>query len=247
MAPNSGFVRSIGRLVLVALAWAAAIAAVASSVAVASHAAPAGDIAGNTKIGRSTFVSTCGVCHALVAAKSRGVIGPDLDHVNLSEATIVKAITSGGASVMSKAAAAKYATRMTPYKGVLSASAIEDVAAFVYASTHTVGPTTTTRFIGAGHTPKVGVRWDYTVRMTAGGKPAAGKLTVQIVDPTGRAHPVQLGTSNKSVTDRHFTGSFSDFIVWPASARGESLTLRVTVAVGGGAPNIVSYKVKPRG
>jgi uncharacterized cupredoxin-like copper-binding protein len=56
--------------------------------------------------------------------------------VTLTEPAIVKAITKGGASVMTAAALAKYPTRMTAYQGVLSTTQIADVAAFVYASTH---------------------------------------------------------------------------------------------------------------
>ena len=37
---------------------------------------------------------------------------------------------------MTKAAAAKYATTMTAYKKVLSPTVIQNVAAFVYSSTH---------------------------------------------------------------------------------------------------------------
>jgi mono/diheme cytochrome c family protein len=92
-------------------------------------------LGGNTTSGKTLFVSTCGVCHRLKAAGTVGVIGPNLDRVRLSQATIVKAVTNGGASVMTKAAAAKYSTRMTPYRNVLTKAQIQDVAAFVYAAT----------------------------------------------------------------------------------------------------------------
>ena len=48
-------------------------------------------------------------CHTLKAAGAVGNIGPNLDKTAkaLTEATIIKAITNGGASVMTKAAAAK--------------------------------------------------------------------------------------------------------------------------------------------
>jgi mono/diheme cytochrome c family protein len=99
-------------------------------------AAPA--VAGNAEAGKATFVSTCGACHTLKAAGTVGQIGPNLDQVGktLSESVIVKAITNGGASVMTKAALAKYPTQMVAYKDVLSTAEIENVAAFVYASTH---------------------------------------------------------------------------------------------------------------
>ena len=37
---------------------------------------------------------------------------------------------------MTKAAAAKYSTQMVAYKGTLSTKQIQDVAAFIYTSTH---------------------------------------------------------------------------------------------------------------
>jgi mono/diheme cytochrome c family protein len=80
------------------------------------------------KAGKATFISTCGVRHRLGAAKTVGTIGPDLDKVKLAETAIIKAIENGGASVMSKSAVAKYPTRMTAYKAVLSATPIRNVA-----------------------------------------------------------------------------------------------------------------------
>ena len=56
--------------------------------------------------------------------------------MSLPEATIIKAITNGGSTVMTKAQIAKYSTQMTPYKGVLSPAVINNIAAFVYTSTH---------------------------------------------------------------------------------------------------------------
>ena len=228
----------------------AGIIAFVAIAAVPASAAPTQDtstlVVGNPKAGEATFVSTCGVCHRLSAAKTGGAIGPDLDTVKLSEATIVKAIENGGASVMSKAALAKYPTRMTAYKGVLSAAQIRDVAAFIYSSTHPATvKTVKATLAAAGHAPKINVHWRYTVRVTAGGKPAAAKVTVQIVDPTGHAHPVQLGTSKKNVTNHPFRGTFSDFVVWPASARGVPLTFRVTVRAGS-TKKVLSYRVTPR-
>ena len=94
-------------------------------------------VVGNPKAGKPIFVSTCAVCHTLKAAAALGTIGPDLDRTRLTQAVIIKAITDGGASVMSKAAAAKYTTHMTAYKGVLSPDQIKNVSAYVYLSTHT--------------------------------------------------------------------------------------------------------------
>jgi mono/diheme cytochrome c family protein len=95
-------------------------------------------VVGDAKAGKATFVSTCGACHTLKAAGTVGQIGPNLDQVGkaLTEAVIIKAITDGGAAVMTKAALAKYPTQMVAYKGVLATGEIENVAAFIYTSTH---------------------------------------------------------------------------------------------------------------
>ncbi len=49
---------------------------------------------------------------------------------------MIKQINIGGSSLMTKAQAAKYTTQMVGYKGVLTPTQINDVAAFVYVSTH---------------------------------------------------------------------------------------------------------------
>jgi mono/diheme cytochrome c family protein len=104
------------------------------TVALGGHTAK---VVGNPKAGKPIFVSTCAVCHTLKAADALGTIGPNLDRTKLAQAVVIKAITDGGASVMSKAAVAKYTTHMTPYKGVLSPDQIKNISAFVYLSTHT--------------------------------------------------------------------------------------------------------------
>lgn len=96
-----------------------------------------------------------------------------------------------------------------------------------------------------GHTPKINVHWNYTVRVTVGGKPAAGKITEQIVDPVGGHHPVQFGKGTKNITSWPFKGEFRDFIVWPASSRGVPLRFRVIVVVGK-VKRVVDYAVTPR-
>lgn len=97
-----------------------------------------------------------------------------------------------------------------------------------------------------GHAPKVGPRWTYVVRATEGGKPVAGKLTEQIVDPLGGTHPVEFGASTKKIVNWPFTGVFRDFIVWPAESRGVPLRFRVIVVVGK-TKRVVDYPVTPRG
>jgi cytochrome c6 len=101
-----------------------------------AHRSATPKLVGNAKAGKAVFISTCSACHTLKAAGAVGQIGPNLDKVSLPEATIVKAITNGGSTVMTKAQIAKYSTQMTPYKGVLSPAVINNIAAFVYSSTH---------------------------------------------------------------------------------------------------------------
>jgi mono/diheme cytochrome c family protein len=116
----------------------AALALVAALLAPSAlaHRSATPKLVGNAKAGKAVFISTCSACHTLKAAGAVGQIGPNLDKVSLPEATIVKAITNGGSTVMTKAQIAKYSTQMTPYKGVLSPAVINNIAAFVYSSTH---------------------------------------------------------------------------------------------------------------
>ena len=95
-----------------------------------------------------------------------------------------------------------------------------------------------------GHTPKINTHWNYAVRATRNGKPVAGRLTEQIVDPIGGSHPVQFGKNTKNITNWRFNGVFKDYIVWPASSRGVPLKLRVVVRVGT-TKRVVTYAVTP--
>jgi mono/diheme cytochrome c family protein len=90
---------------------------------------------GNPTKGKVVFATTCAACHTLKAAGAVGTIGQNLDKTKLTEAVIIKAVTNGGASVMTKAALAKFTTQMVAYKGTLTPTQINDVAAFVYMST----------------------------------------------------------------------------------------------------------------
>ena len=82
---------------------------------------------GNAKAGQTVFVASCGTCHTLKAAKTKGTIGPNLDRTKLAYATIVKTVTRGKSGAKGT---------MPPFKGTLSTTQIQNVAAFVYASTH---------------------------------------------------------------------------------------------------------------
>lgn len=118
------------------LMTAAVIAAAVPAIAFAHRASTPPKPVGDPAAGKPLFVSTCGLCHRLRAAKTAGTIGPDLDKVSLTQPNIVKAITYGGSSVMTKAQVAKYPTRMVPYKNVLSKRQIADIAAYVFKATH---------------------------------------------------------------------------------------------------------------
>ncbi len=109
-------------------------AGMSGAIAVSSGAAAGGGAGGQAggQGGGSTqasaaaaaiFKSKCGSCHALLAAKTRGGIGPDLDQVAPSKAVIARQVRSGGGQMPSFAAA------LTPAQ-------ISDVAAYVYSSTH---------------------------------------------------------------------------------------------------------------
>src|SRR3954447_26943945 len=126
---------NIGRRAAAAAVALALVAALIAPSALA-HRTAAPKLIGNPKAGKAAFLTTCSACHTLKAAGALGQIGPNLDKVSLPEATIIKAITNGGGTVMTKAQLAKYTTQMAAYKGVLSPTAINNVAAFVYTSTH---------------------------------------------------------------------------------------------------------------
>ena len=92
------------------------------------------------------------------------------------------------------------------------------------------------------HTPKIGAKWPYVVHATRGGRPAAARITVQIVDPLGTAHAVEFGANKKHVTNWPFKGVFRDYVIWPRSSLGVPLTFRVIVVVGA-TKKVINYKV----
>jgi len=85
---------------------------------------------------------------------------------------------------------------------------------------------------GPTHTPKVNTHWNYTVRVTRGGKPVHAKLTEQIIDPIGGHHLVQFGPSTKYIKNWPIDGVFHDYIIWPPEGRGITLKLHVIAKVG---------------
>jgi len=96
------------------------------------------------------------------------------------------------------------------------------------------------------HRPRVGSKWWYVVRaVDLRGRPLRGRLTVQVVDPLGTAHPAEAGTSTRKLLNFPFAGRYRDFAQWPAVARGYRLTLRVVVKAGGSSRTL-AYWVRPR-
>jgi len=125
-----------GRSVAAGIAGLALAAALFVPSALA-HRTATPTLVGNSKAGKALFATTCAACHTLKAAGALGNIGPNLDKVGptLTQALLIKAITNGGSSIMTKAALAKYQTQMTPYK-YLGTKTIQNISRFVYESTH---------------------------------------------------------------------------------------------------------------
>jgi len=102
--------------------------AAAVAVLIAPAPALATNIAGNPAAGKSIFhANNCGSCHTLKAAGATGLISSNLDKKKASYATIVRVVTAG---------TTKNGLAMPAYKGALSTKQIQNVAAFVYSSTH---------------------------------------------------------------------------------------------------------------
>jgi mono/diheme cytochrome c family protein len=84
---------------------------------------PAPEAQGDPAAGKQVFASAgCGGCHALEAARSAGTVGPNLDEAKPDHALVVDRVTNGKGV-------------MPSFKGQLSEQEIENVAAFVVAST----------------------------------------------------------------------------------------------------------------
>ena len=79
---------------------------------------------GAATAGKAVFASAgCSGCHTLKAAGATGTVGPNLDQLKPPLARIVLQVNKGGGP-------------MPAFKGKLTDKQIQDVAAFVYASTH---------------------------------------------------------------------------------------------------------------
>jgi mono/diheme cytochrome c family protein len=78
---------------------------------------------GNAEAGAEVFSSAgCGGCHVLEAAGSSGTVGPNLDEAKPDHALVVERVTNGKGA-------------MPSFKDQLSEQQIQDVAAYVVAST----------------------------------------------------------------------------------------------------------------
>jgi hypothetical protein len=96
------------------------------------------------------------------------------------------------------------------------------------------------------HKPKANGRWNYRVVVTdTKGSKLGGKITVQIVDPLGRAHAATYDNTTKPIKNMAFTGEFRDYAEWPADARGFTLTFRVVAKTPKGSVTI-TYPVTPQ-
>jgi mono/diheme cytochrome c family protein len=99
--------------------------AAATTTAAAGPKPPATEaLVGDPVDGASVFKSAgCGGCHTMAAAGSTGNVGPNLDTIAPDQPAIVTQVTGGGGFMPSFAAS-------------LTAQQINDVAAYVYQSTH---------------------------------------------------------------------------------------------------------------
>jgi hypothetical protein len=94
----------------------------------------------------------------LKAAKAKGVVGPNLDGITLTEAQIITQITKGGPLFLTAAQKKIYKFPMTAYKGKLTAAQIQNLAAYVFSVRNpnavpvTTTATTTTAAGGGGST-----------------------------------------------------------------------------------------------
>jgi mono/diheme cytochrome c family protein len=79
---------------------------------------------GDATAGKGVFASAgCTGCHTLKAAGSTGTTGPNLDQLKPSFTAVVHQVTNGGGL-------------MPAFKGQLTPTQINDVAAYVFTSTH---------------------------------------------------------------------------------------------------------------
>jgi mono/diheme cytochrome c family protein len=82
-------------------------------------------LVGNPANGASVWASAgCAACHTLRAAGATGTVGPDLDQAKPGQDLVIQRVTNG-------------INVMPAFGSQLSTSQIQDVASYVYSSTHT--------------------------------------------------------------------------------------------------------------
>ena len=96
------------------------VAAFVASVA-GTGGASGSSSASSATSGDAIFKGNCAACHTLAAAGATGTVGPDLDQLKPSMATVVRQVTNGGAI-------------MPAFKGKLSSAQIQAVAKYVSSS-----------------------------------------------------------------------------------------------------------------
>jgi cytochrome c6 len=98
-------------------------AAATTTTGAATTTAPAA-AQGDPVAGKAVFASAgCNACHTLKAAGATGTVGPNLDQLKPPYDRVLHQVEVGGGP-------------MPAFKNTLSAKQIQDVAAFVVASTH---------------------------------------------------------------------------------------------------------------
>jgi mono/diheme cytochrome c family protein len=101
-----------------------ATAAATTTAATTTPTTTAATKPGDPTAGQAVFETAgCGGCHTLHAAGATGTAGPNLDQLKPLLARIVLQVNQGGGP-------------MPAYKGQLTDQQIQDVSAYVYASTH---------------------------------------------------------------------------------------------------------------
>lgn len=80
-------------------------------------------LVGNPAAGAALFVTNCGSCHTLAAAGTNSDVGPNLDEYAPLQETLVGYMEYGSDS-------------MPAFGGALSGDQIDNIAAYVYSSTH---------------------------------------------------------------------------------------------------------------
>jgi mono/diheme cytochrome c family protein len=103
---------------------ATSTAATTTAATSTTTATPPAASQGDAVAGKSVFANAgCGACHTLKAAGATGNVGPNLDTLKPPYDTVVHQVENGGGG-------------MPPFKGQLTPKQIQDVSAFVVASTH---------------------------------------------------------------------------------------------------------------